>query len=71
MVAINVAEPLLTVPQLCERTGLSSNAIYTAICRGKLPVVRLGRRVRFRWSDIERTLQVQPATALQPALSAA
>jgi predicted DNA-binding transcriptional regulator AlpA len=53
------AEPLLTVPQFGARAGMTERAVFCAINRGSIPVVRLGRRVRIRWSDVERVLKEQ------------
>jgi len=58
--------PLLTPQQLAERMAVPVSWIREktrrrARVRDKdpLPVVRLGKYVRFRWSDIEEWLQRQ------------
>jgi excisionase family DNA binding protein len=53
-------EKLLTATEAADLLGMTRRALYTAIQRREIPVVRLGqRRVRFRASDLEKTLQEQ------------
>lgn len=54
------------VPYLKMKT---SGALYMAVARGQLPVIRWGRRLRFRKSDLDRFLAartVEPFEAPSP-----
>lgn len=47
--------PMLSVAQVAERLGLSTNAVRDAIARGDIPASRLGGRVlRVRPEDLDR-----------------
>lgn len=53
-------ERLLSVAEAAELLGMTKGGVYMAIQRRELPAVRLGkRRLRFRASDLEATLQKQ------------
>jgi excisionase family DNA binding protein len=57
-------EKLLTATEAAELLGMTRRALYTAIQRREIPVVRLGqRRVRFRGTDLEKMLQEQAPVA--------
>jgi excisionase family DNA binding protein len=45
---------VLMVADLMERWSLTSWAVYDLVRRGKIPALRIGRRLRFRLADIER-----------------
>jgi len=45
--------PLLTPKKLCERLQISDTTLW----RLKLPYVRVGRRKRYRWSDVRSCLE--------------
>ena len=45
-------EPLLGVPAAAARLGLSEAALRKAVERGTVKCVRIGRRLRFRQSDL-------------------
>jgi hypothetical protein len=45
-------DSLLTAASIATRLGMSEAAVRIATSRGKLPAVRLGRRVRYRWPDV-------------------
>lgn len=47
-------EPLLTVSEAAERCRLSVRQMWRHIAAERLVVVRLGRAVRIRPSDLER-----------------
>jgi len=60
--------PLLTPEQLAERLAVAESWVREktrerARARDKdpLPVIRLGKYVRFRWSDVEAWLERQNA----------
>jgi excisionase family DNA binding protein len=44
---------LLTVSEVAEATGLSSNAVYRAIAAGELRASKLRRRLRVQRVDLE------------------
>jgi len=44
---------LLTVSEVAEATGLSSNAVYRAIAAGELRASKLRRRLRVQAADLE------------------
>lgn len=43
---------LYTIAQVADLLGLSTRTIYRWIKAGRLPIVRLGRRVRIRHGDV-------------------
>jgi excisionase family DNA binding protein len=55
------AGPLLDVPAAAAKLGLSEAALRKAVERGTVPCVRIGRRLRFRFTDL-----LQPQTAPEP-----
>jgi excisionase family DNA binding protein len=50
------AENLLTAGELAERLGVPESWVRTEERAGRIPSVRLGKYVRFKLSDVERTL---------------
>jgi excisionase family DNA binding protein len=58
-VADKRCEPLLTVKEAAERCSLSTRQMWRHIHEGHLIVVRLGRAVRIRPSDLERFISGQ------------
>ena len=51
-----VSEDYLTIEDLAERLGTSTHALYTQRHRDQPPGalgVKLGRRIFWRWSDID------------------
>ena len=44
---------LLTVSEVAEATGLSSNAVYRAIAAGELRASKLRRRLRVQRTDLD------------------
>lgn len=49
----DLSSELMTVEELAAYTKLSPGTIYNRIGKGTIPVVRLGRTVRFRRSEID------------------
>ncbi|MEW5765744.1 MAG: excisionase family DNA-binding protein [Acidobacteriota bacterium] len=49
-------DEFLRVEEAGKLLKLTRGAVYTAVARRQLPFVRLGRRIRFRRSDLERHL---------------
>jgi excisionase family DNA binding protein len=59
-------EPLATAAQVGAHFVMSERAVYHAVARGTLPALRLGRRLRFRISDVERALRSSPLDSPTP-----
>jgi excisionase family DNA binding protein len=47
-----VVDELLTPEELAERLKIPLSSVYKMTHRGEIPVIRIGRLVRFRWDDI-------------------
>jgi len=59
VVSIQSSEPILTIEQVAERLQLKPSTIYELTRRRNsrpLPVLRAGKFLRFRWSEIEAWL---------------
>jgi len=59
VVHIPSSEPILTVEQVAERLQLKPSTIYELTRRRNrrpLPVLRAGKFLRFRWSEVEQWL---------------
>jgi excisionase family DNA binding protein len=59
VVSIPSWEPILTIEQVAERLQLSPSTVYELTrrrSRRPLPVLRAGKFLRFRWSQIEAWL---------------
>jgi len=57
--SIPSSEPILTIQQVVERLQLKPSTVYELTrrrSRHPLPVLRAGKFLRFRWSEIERRL---------------
>jgi excisionase family DNA binding protein len=52
-------EPLMTVEELKIHLRISARAIYDWVAAGKIPCVRLGNRIRFIPSEVNRWLEGQ------------
>ena len=50
------AQRLLTVPEVARWLGRTENAIRILVKRGRLPAVRVGRRLRFEPRQIQRLI---------------
>ncbi len=62
VVSIQSSEPILTIEQVAERLQLKPSTIYELTRRRNsrpLPVLRAGKFLRFRWSEIETWLTRQ------------
>jgi excisionase family DNA binding protein len=58
-VSIQSSEPILTIEQVAERLQLKPSTVYELTrrrSRRPLPVLRAGKFLRFRWSEIEAWL---------------
>ncbi|MEO0624280.1 MAG: helix-turn-helix domain-containing protein [Pseudomonadota bacterium] len=53
-------ERLLTRPEVAERYGISRRYLEIAVVRGEgPPLIRIGRSVRYRSSDVEAWIEAQ------------
>lgn len=60
-VAVSVDRTLLRVPEAAESLGISRSALYAAIRRGELPVIRIGRTTRVPAVWLKRWVEDQVA----------
>jgi excisionase family DNA binding protein len=51
--------PLLTAEQVAQIFQVHPMTPYSWAAAGKLPCVKLGKTLRFRWQDIERIINGQ------------
>jgi excisionase family DNA binding protein len=56
-------QQLLTVRQAAKLLGLAEDTLYSWVAARKIPVVRLGRAIRFRESDLQRMIADRTAPA--------
>lgn len=52
-------EPILTIEDVAQRLSIEPRTVYELTCRGAkrpLPLLRVGKFLRFRWSHIEKWL---------------
>ncbi len=54
---------LLTVSEVAERTGLSSNAVYRAIAAGELRASKLRGRLRVQLADLDTWIDLNVVCA--------
>jgi excisionase family DNA binding protein len=47
---------LLSISELAFVLGLSNRALHNYVARGLIPRVKLGRRVLFRWTQVQASL---------------
>lgn len=60
-------ESLWDIPRLRSHTGLSESGIRRLVRGGALPAVRIGRRILFRPSSIERFIEARESGGDIPA----
>ncbi len=63
------ADRIMNAVEAADYLRLTIGAFYMAVARRQLPVIRWGRRLRFRKSDLDRFLTartVQPFEAPSP-----
>jgi excisionase family DNA binding protein len=57
---------LLTVPELLARLRISRRTLHDHISKGRIPAIRLGKRILFSWPIVlEALLRQQRATAAE------
>ena len=49
-------EPWMDVPQVQEYLSLPKHRVYRAVQRGELPVHRIGCRLRFKKTEIDKAI---------------
>lgn len=52
-------DKLMTAEELAQYLNLSKAAVYAMVCRRQISFLKIGRRVRFRESEIEAWLEKQ------------
>jgi excisionase family DNA binding protein len=50
---------LLNVAEVADILGVSTQTIYSWVSKGRLPVVKVGRRTLFHPSEIERWISMR------------
>ena len=50
-------ETYLTAPQVAERLGITKQGVYGMVSRKVIPFCKVGQRVRFAASDIDRWMR--------------
>jgi excisionase family DNA binding protein len=54
---VKAADGLLTKHQLAMRIGVSMRTVETWMARKLVPHIKIGKTVRFHWSDVEQALK--------------
>jgi excisionase family DNA binding protein len=67
----NLDETFLTVADVADLLKLNQQTVRNWIDQGRLPALRVGRRVRIRRSDLEKVLQESSTTPGSSALNQA
>lgn len=52
-------EPLLTIQELSKKINISPSGIYHLVHRTNLPHTKLGRTLRFKFSDVDRWISAR------------
>lgn len=47
----------LTIEELCDRLKLKKSYIYDLTFTKKIPHIKVGRHLRFKWDEIEKWLE--------------
>jgi excisionase family DNA binding protein len=58
-------KPLLNINELCQWYGVKPWTIRSYCSQGKIPFIKIGRRVYFRVADIERWLEAHQQPAIE------
>lgn len=53
---MEVESKLLTILDVAHKCSISRSTIYRQMQQGKLPIIKIGRSIRFRNQDIENFL---------------
>jgi excisionase family DNA binding protein len=52
-------EKLIGVKEVVDRTGFPQSWIYSQAAAKRIPHLKCGKYLRFRWSEVERWLESQ------------
>ena len=55
--SLNTDDGLRRAPEVAQRLGISKQRVYDLVRRGLLPVVRIGRHMRFDGAAIEAWIE--------------
>lgn len=58
-IPVVVDDPLMTVDDVSDFLQMSKGSVYQYVNRGKIPVIRIGRSLRFDKGTIEEIRRVQ------------
>ena len=58
-----MSESLLKKDEVAARLGIGISGLDSLMARRIIPYIKLGRRVRFRWSDVEKALEKRTVRA--------
>ncbi len=47
-----IEEKLLTLRELASRLQITESGIYKLVYRKKIPAIKVGRMLRFKWEDV-------------------
>ena len=62
VLAVNGADKLLTVEDLCEYLVVSKDFIYDEVRHGRLRASRIARRLRFHPADVDAFVEANTVT---------
>ena len=62
VLAVNGADKLLTVDDLCEYLVVSKDFIYDEVRQGRLRASRIARQLRFRPADVDAFVEAHAVT---------
>jgi excisionase family DNA binding protein len=62
VLAVNGADKLLTVDDLCEYLVVSKDFIYDEVRQGRLRAWRIARQLRFRPADVDAFVEANAVT---------
>lgn len=53
-------EPYRSASQIARLLGVSAKTVHRLAERGQVPRLRVGEQWRYRWSEVESALRVEP-----------
>jgi excisionase family DNA binding protein len=59
-----VPDRLLTAEDVAGRIGMTPAFVYKLCREGRIPHLRFGRSIRFRWESVERWMDEQENAAI-------
>jgi len=48
----HIGEKLLTLRELASRLRMTESGVYKLVYRNKIPALKVGRLLRFKWEDV-------------------